>query len=181
MTSNRPTERRSRTNSLFCWRESENRIDLWNRTFPWRVVDPELWRAPSAAPNRESRAEPSSALRSYQAESSPERAHLLERPHDDPFVGFEAAFDHAQAIVLKRTRRDAALLCAILGIDDIDIFQSLIGAEMARSITRTDRWGSPSGIRTRTNMPGESSQAPCSGLGLAKMPRTEMLPVVELT
>ena len=44
-------------------------------------------------------------------------------------------------------------------------------------------WGWPIGSRMRTNMPGDSRRTPVPGRlqGLAKTPRTEMLPVVGLT
>src|SRR5262249_25575924 len=48
---------------------------------------------------------------------------------------------------------------------------------IARSMTSSAGRGWPIGIRTRTNIPGESSRTPPSGLGLGKTPRKAMLPV----
>ena len=52
---------------------------------------------------------------------------------------------------------------------------------IARSITSSAGCGWPIGRRIRTNIPGDSSRTPLGGLGLAKTPRTEMLPVVGFT
>ncbi len=61
---------------------------------------------------------------------------------------------------------------------------------MARSMTSVARCGWPIGMRTRTNIPGDSSRGSGrpdlspggdGGTGLSNLPRKVMLPVVELT
>src|ERR1019366_9161055 len=54
---------------------------------------------------------------------------LLERPHGDPFALLESLRDHAQSVWLERSRPDAAVLGLFLGVDHVDVFQPLIGAD----------------------------------------------------
>ena len=45
---------------------------------------------------------------------------------DDPVVRLQPLFDHPQAVVLERTRRDPAILHLVLGIDHVDELQPLV-------------------------------------------------------
>src|SRR5437660_46664 len=57
------------------------------------------------------------------------RADLWKPSDDDPVVRFQPLRDHAQAVRLERPRGDPAILHFVVGIENVDVLQALIGTD----------------------------------------------------